>query len=123
MKNMVIISSMIITGCSSDYLSSHSPSNWDYKVSSDVLEAWDKYHSYYALSEIIDTYINPWCNPATKQQVRHWLGQGDEGQYGHTGGGPDCWIYTSHRKVPYGSYCIIEFGKDGKVSNISWKDE
>jgi hypothetical protein len=125
MKKVAIVCflSLLLAGCKSSYLAYHTSGHWDSQVSSDVMEAWRKHMSYYALVEIIDTYVNPWCNPATKEEVREYLGQGDEGPDGYPGAGPDCWVYTSVRKVPYGSYCIIHFGKDGKVDNIEWVSE
>ena len=92
-------------------------------MSPEVMEAWHLHRSYYALVEILDTCINPWCNPATKDQVRKILGPGGEGPDAYPGLDSNTWVYTSSRKVPYGSYCFITFGEDDKVKSIDWASE
>ena len=125
MRTVLVLAAafLLLPGCTPSYLAHHGTEEWQYKVSPEVMEAWRKHQSYYALIEIIDTYINPWCNPATKADVRKYLGPGDEGPHGYPGASVDCWVYTSSRKVPYGSYCLITFGKDGKVKDIEWASE
>ena len=112
-----------LCGCKSPYLQHHETSQWRYGVSPDVMQAWHEHRSYYALIEILDTHINPWGKPATKAQVRDILGPGGEGPDAYPGLGPNTWVYTSSRKVPYGSYCFITFGDDGKVKEIDWASE
>jgi hypothetical protein len=90
-------------------------------VPNDVLEAWHSERSYYALVEIVDTYIDPFIHRATKQQVEALLGIQRED--GHPGAGPDCWIYSSSRQIPRGSYLCIYFDGDGEVREIEWISE
>lgn len=107
----------------SDYLSHHRSDKWRSTVSPEVMAAWKQHRSYYALVEILDSLINPWCNPATKDEVRKILGPPGEGQDAYPGLAANTWLYTSARKVPYGSYCFITFGEDDKVKSIEWASE
>ena len=113
----------VLTGCRSSRLSHYETGEWKHSVSPDVMEAWRHHRSYYALIEILDTCINPWCNPATKTRVREILGPGGEGPDAYPGLGSNTWVYTSSRRVPYGSYCFITFGADDKVKSIDWASE
>jgi hypothetical protein len=119
-----IICSMILCGCSCNYLEFHNKAGWSTEVSPDVISAWREHQSYYACIEILDTYIHPWEHIATKADVLKYLGPGEnDPEEGHPNSGPNLWIYPSNRKVPFGSYCMIFFDKNGKVSDIGWCDE
>ena len=76
---------LMVSGCKSPYLAQHERDDWGSQVSADVMDAWHNHRSYYALVEILDTHINPWCNPATKAKVRKYLEEGDEGPDGYPG--------------------------------------
>lgn len=125
MKRLLVFALLcvLLSGCRSPYISHHTSGKWDSSVSPDVTDAWHRHRSYYALVEILDTCINPWCNPATKAQVREILGPGGQGPDAYPGLGSNTWLYTSSRKVPYGSYCFITFGEDNKVKAIDWASE
>ena len=114
---------VVLSGCRSPDLAHHISGEWDSAVSPQVMQAWRQHRSYYALVEILDTCINPWGDPATKAQVRKILGPGGEGPDAYPGLGANTWLYTSTRKVPYGSYCFISFGDDDKVKDVSWASE
>jgi hypothetical protein len=91
------------------------------EVATGVLESWRSERSYYALVEIVDAYIDPSVHRATKQQVEELLGsQRDDG---HPGASPDCWIYSSSRRIPRGSYLCIYFDDRGLVRQIEWISE
>ena len=120
---LLILLCGVLPGCRSPYLTHHASGDWQSTVSPDVIEAWRRHRSYYAFVEILDTRINPWCNPATKTRVREILGPGGEGSDAYPGLGSNTWVYTSSRKVPYGSYCFITFGEDDKVKSIDWASE
>jgi hypothetical protein len=90
-------------------------------VSRAVLQSWASERSYYALVEIVDAFIDPTVHRATKQQVEELLGsQRDEG---HPGASPDCWIYSSSRRVRRESCLCIYFDERGTVKEVDWISE
>ena len=110
--------------CRSSYLSHHTDVDWYRTVSPDVMEAWHRHRSYYALVEILDTHVQFWTyDPPTKAEVRDILGPRDEGPDAHPGIGPNTWVYWSRRKAPFGNYCFITFGEDDNVKSIDWASE
>lgn len=90
-------------------------------VPKSVLKSWHSERSYYALVEIVDAYIDPSFHQATKQRVEELLGNRRDD--GHPGASPDCWIYSSSRRVPHGSYLCIYFDERDVVRKIDWISE
>lgn len=123
-KIILVLCLVLIQGCSTNYLKSLKSENWNSNVSPEVMRAWREHQSYYALIEILDTHIMTPSHSATKEEVLKYLGPGeDDPEEGHPNSGPNVWIYPSNRKIPYGSYCMIFFDEEGKVSGIGWCDE
>jgi hypothetical protein len=91
-----------------------------HSVSPEVRKAWEKDRSYYALIELIDVYLDPFNNKATRADVRRILGIPITDHPGLTDGP---WVYPASRKVPYGSYAVFEFSKGGRVKEITWISE
>lgn len=93
-------------------------------VSPAVYDTWHKDGSYYALLEIVEAHIDPDnYNKATKEDVRKHLGKPIDDPDGYPNAGPDCWVYTSNRRGPGGSYLIIDFDSQGKVKAVDWVSE
>ncbi len=91
--------------------------------SPEVFQRWTKDHSYYALLEIVDAYIDPRTHKATKADVRRYIGKGDDTKGYYPNSGPNLWVFPSSRRVPYGSYLIIEFDSHQKVKKVDWVSE
>jgi hypothetical protein len=81
---------------------------------------WQKGRSYYTLMEIVDAHIDPRQYKASKAEVRHLLGDPEEG---YPNAGPDFWVYSSSRHIPYGSYLCIYFDEQETVRKIDWVSE
>jgi len=89
----------------------------------EVFQRWARDHSYYALLEIVDAFIDPRSHHATKADVRKYLGKGYDDTGAYPNSGPNRWVYTSSRLVPYGSYLLIEFDDHQSVKAIDWVSE
>jgi hypothetical protein len=108
----------------------HDPKRWETTVSDEVLHAWTQYRSYYALIEILDTYLNPEnITEATKEEVREYLGEPGryfvDPNFGEPAFEGNSWMYSSRRRVPIGSYLLIGFDDDGTTNpeKIYWVSE
>jgi hypothetical protein len=71
----------------------------------------------------VDRYIDPNSNRATKKDVLRYLGRGCDSPDGYPNAGPKLWVYTSIRRVPYGSYLYIDFDEKDMVKAIEWGSE
>ena len=90
----------------------------------DVYQAWREKDSYYALLEIVDAHIDPSVHPrVSKADVRKYLGPAVDSPDLYPNAGPDLWVYSSSRRVPFGSYLFVEFDKAGFVKEIIWGSE
>ena len=92
---------------------------------SDAQERWETSGDYYALLELVDTYIDPqWNGKVSKAEVIKWLGgEGAHSEDEYPNAGPNFWVYSSTRPIPSGSYLFIEFGDDGFVKDVAWGSE
>lgn len=89
--------------------------------SPDIFRRWQEERSYYALIEIVDAYIDPLNNEATKTDVLKYLGKTYDD--GYPNAGAKMWVFPSSRRVPYGAYLIIYFDENDKVEEIGWVSE
>lgn len=89
----------------------------------DVSRRWRERRDYYALLEIVDAYIDPFNHKAAKADVLKHLGRGCDTPDSYPNAGPRIWVYPSSRRVPYGSYLVIEFDEDDMVKHIEWASE
>jgi len=114
---LVIILIAVVAGCVS------APESRSKEPASEVFQRWEKSRSYYALLELVDAYIDPLSNKASKSDVEKYLGPGIDTPDHHPNAGPNMWVYPSIRRVPHGSYLIIEFDDQGMVQRIGWVSE
>jgi len=87
----------------------------------EVFATWRAFHDYYALLEIVDAYIDPFCNNASKADVLKYLGDTHDPEYPNAG--PKMWVFSSVRRVPYGSYLVIRFDDNDAVKEVFWVSE
>ncbi len=91
------------------------------EVSQRVVRRWHDEGSYYALLEIVDAHIA--TGRTTKEHVRERLGQAADSPDGYPNAGPKMWVYSSSRRVPYGSYLVVRFDDRDVVEDVSWVSE
>jgi len=104
----------------SSYLLLHDSPHWRDSVSPEVMEAWKKYRSYYALVEILDTYVDPENHNLKKEDVVKLLGRPDPYPFDKE---RNFFCYSSQRKVSKPDYAIIQFDISGHVEQIEWVGE
>ena len=92
-------------------------------VAPEVFKAWRTTQSYYALSEIVDAYIDPRTREVTKLDVERLLGPGDDDPEGYPNAGPRLWVYYSSRRGMNAYILLVAFDEKDRVTHINWAAE